>query len=120
MTLCSDNKVLQPKLFLSHTIFIIKCLHVPEGFTISSSLKKRYQFLCSTQAWKKFLSRYFESQARHFPFIQQQQSQTSGSGTMISNTASTYVSSNIAIITDEVKQKQLLQEDEAEDFLDEG
>ena len=51
---------------------------------------------------------------------QQQQSQSSGSGAMISNTTSTYVSSNIAIITDEVKQKQLLQEDEAEDFLDEG
>ena len=51
---------------------------------------------------------------------EQQQGQTSGSGTIMSNTTTTYVSSNIAIITDEVKQRQLLQEDEAEDFLDEG
>ena len=31
-----------------------------------------------------------------------------------------YIASNIAIINDETRQKQLLQEDEEEDFLDEG
>ena len=31
-----------------------------------------------------------------------------------------FIASNIAIINDETRQKQLLQEDEEEDFLDEG
>ena len=36
------------------------------------------------------------------------------------NTSIPFVASNISIINDETKQKQLLQEDEEEDFLDEG
>ena len=35
-------------------------------------------------------------------------------------TSMPFIASNIAIINDETRQKQLLQEDEEEDFLDEG
>ena len=35
-------------------------------------------------------------------------------------TSMPFIASNIAVINDETKQKQLLQEDEEEDFLDEG
>ena len=45
-------------------------------------------------------------------------------GTVNGGTASAssipFIASNIAIINDETRQKQLLQEDEEEDFLDEG
>ena len=47
------------------------------------------------------------------------QGQNSSNGAP-ANTAIPFVSSNIAVINDETKQKQLLQEDEEEDFLDEG
>jgi hypothetical protein len=35
-------------------------------------------------------------------------------------TSMPFIAPNIAIINDETRQKQLLQEDEEEDFLDEG
>ena len=52
-----------------------------------------------------------------------EESQTQGQNLVngtTSNTSIPLIASNIAIITDETKQKQLLQEDEEEDFLDEG
>ena len=50
-----------------------------------------------------------------------QQIQGQNAGNVASaNTSIPLVTANIAIINDESKQKQLLQEDEEEDFLDEG
>ena len=52
------------------------------------------------------------------------ESQNQGTNLVNGGTASAssipFIASNIAIINDETRQKQLLQEDEEEDFLDEG
>ena len=47
------------------------------------------------------------------------QGQNFGNG-VPSNNFMPFIASNISIINDEAKQKQLLQEDEEEDFLDES
>ena len=49
----------------------------------------------------------------------QTQGQNYGNGAS-SNNFMPFIASNISIINDEAKQKQLLQEDEEEDFLDES
>ena len=49
----------------------------------------------------------------------QSQGSNVGNGTP-AVTSMPFIASNIAIINDETRQKQLLQEDEEEDFLDEG